>query len=234
MKITHTYTHTIFLLVTALINCFSICRILIIHSKILCLFRYSYQFMMMIKNHQHHKRQMTHQLQRPRRSLKDKDVEEQLSTIIMWCSLLSELVKGLLCTACSSSTLAVQALRVVCAFETHCTCCGEVLNKTYWSDRLGGVKSSVAPFVVVQFVVSAMMDMDVGHNGFIKLCRHMDKPAIHHSTFTTHMKEVTSAGRRPVCWTKQRRLSGAPTRSWIRPSTKRCHRRHCELRGALQ
>ena len=132
----------------------------------------------------------------------DEDVEDQLSTIFMRCSLLSELVKGLACTACNSSTRAVRAvncaLGVVCALETHCTSCGEILNKTYSSDRLGGVKSSSAPFVVVRSLVSATMDMGVGHSGLIKLCRHVDMPVMHHSTFNTHMKEVTSSNMRLV------------------------------------
>jgi len=132
----------------------------------------------------------------------DEAVDDQLSTIFMRCSLLSELVKGLACTACHSSTLAVRAvdctLGVVCMLETHCTSCGEIVNKTYSSDRLGGVKSSSAPFVVVRSLVSATMDMGVGHSGLVKLCRHMDMPAMHHSTFNTHMKEVTSANMRLV------------------------------------
>ena len=132
----------------------------------------------------------------------DEAVDDQLSTIFMRCSLLSELVKGLACTACQSSTLAVRAvvcaLGVACMLETHCTSCGEILNKTYSSDRLGGVKSSSAPFVVVRSLVSATMDMGVGHNGLVKLCRHMDMPAMHHSSFNIHMKEVTSANMRLV------------------------------------
>ncbi|KAK2169478.1 hypothetical protein NP493_1187g00000 [Ridgeia piscesae] len=80
----------------------------------------------------------------------DEAVDDQLSTIIMRCSLISELVKGLACTACQSSTLAVDcALCVVCTLETHCTSCGEILKKTYSSNRIGGLKSSSAPFVVV-------------------------------------------------------------------------------------
>ena len=115
----------------------------------------------------------------------------------MRCSLISELVKGLACTACQSSTLAVDcALGVVCTLETHCTSCGEILNKTYSSNRIGGLKSSSAPFVVVRSLVSATMDMGVGHSGLVKLCRHIDMPAMHHSSFNTHMKEVTSTNMR--------------------------------------
>ena len=69
---------------------------------------------------------------------------DQLSTIFMRCIVLSDLVKGLACTACHSSTLAVRAvdcaLAVVCTLEAHCTSCGEILNKTKSSGRLGGVK----------------------------------------------------------------------------------------------
>ena len=65
----------------------------------------------------------------------DEAVDDQLSTIFTRCNLLSELVKGLACTACQSSTLAVRAvdcaLGVVCTLETHCTSCGEILNITY-------------------------------------------------------------------------------------------------------
>ena len=93
----------------------------------------------------------------------DEAVDDQLSTIFMRCSVLSELVRGLACTACHGSTLAIRAvdcdLGVVCTLETHCTSCSEVLNKTYASDRLRGVKSSTAPFVVVRSLVSATMDV---------------------------------------------------------------------------
>ena len=76
-------------------------------------------------------------------------------------AVLSELVKGLACTACHNSTLAVRAvdcaLGVVCVLETHCTYCDEVLNKTYSSDRLGGVKSSSAAFVGVRSLINCLL-----------------------------------------------------------------------------
>ena len=89
-------------------------------------------------------------------------------------------------------------LGAVCVFETYCTACGAVINTTFSSDRMDGSKSSRVPFVVTRRLVAASMDMGVGHSGIRKLCRFLNMPCLHHSSFTVHARAIVDACKRVV------------------------------------
>ena len=116
--------------------------------------------------------------------------------------MLSALVKGLLCLVCHVDALAIRAvdhrLWAVCVFETYCTACGAVINNTFSSDRMDGFKSSRVPFVVTRRLVAASMDMGVGHSGIRKLCRFLNMPCLHHSSFTVHARAIVEACKKVV------------------------------------
>ena len=54
--------------------------------------------------------------------------------------------------------------------------------------------------MVTRSVVSASMDMGVGHSGIVKLCRYLDMNAITHTTYVT-LKSVIAETACNV-WTK--------------------------------
>ena len=96
-----------------------------------------------------------------------------ITTVITRSSMLSNLVKGLLCLECGAASLIIRVadhrLGLVAAMETVCTECDTVLNSTLTSDRIDGSSSGNMPFVVVRQTVAASMDMGVGHAGLIKI-----------------------------------------------------------------
>ena len=127
------------------------------------------------------------------------NVHDAYSTVIMRAPQLTELVKMLLCPTCQCATLAVRAvncsLGLVCKLETYCaTYCEDTVSSTFSSDRIGGTAGNL-PFVVTRSVVSASMDMGVGHSGIVKLCRYLDMNTITHTTFATHRSAVTDASK---------------------------------------
>ena len=126
----------------------------------------------------------------------DETGSDTISTVIARVDKLSELVAGLPCPFCRNITLAVRAvncaLGLVCQLQTYCTSCHEVINTTYSSDRIGGTAGHL-PFVVTRAVVSASMDMGVGHSGIVKLCRYLDMNTIGQKTFDTHSQEIVEA-----------------------------------------
>ena len=123
-----------------------------------------------------------------------------VSTSITRSVMLSALVKGLLCLQCGMASLAVRAVNrkmgLVSVLETFCTACHAVLNATLTSDELDGPGNQ--PHVVTRQVVAASMDMGVGHAGVVKLCRYLDMPPIHHTTFGKHAKAVCDASKLAV------------------------------------
>ena len=46
------------------------------------------------------------------------------------------------------------------------------------------------PFVVTRSLVSATIDMGVGHGCLVKLCRHLDMNVMNSTTYSSHVKEV--------------------------------------------
>ena len=74
---------------------------------------------------------------------------------------------------CGCSSLIIDCnLGLVCQLQTYCTLCDAVLKSTYSSERIDGDTSGNVSFVVTRSLVSATMDMGVGHGGLVKLCRH--------------------------------------------------------------
>ena len=116
------------------------------------------------------------------------NVRDAYSTVIVRVSQLTELVKMLLCPTCQCATLAVRAvncsLGLVCKLETYCATCEDTVSSTLSSDHISGTAGNL-PFVVTRSVVSASMDLGVGHSGIIKLCRYLDMNAITHTTYAT-------------------------------------------------
>ena len=53
--------------------------------------------------------------------------------------------------------------------------------------------------MVTRSVVSASMDIGVGHNGIVKLCRYLDMNFITHTTYATHKSAVTDASKETAC-----------------------------------
>ena len=125
----------------------------------------------------------------------DETGSETISTVIARVAKLSELVTGLPCPSCRSPTLAVRAvncaLGLVCRLQT-CTSCDGVVNTTYSSDRIGGTAGHL-PFVVTRAVVSASLDMGVGHSGIVKLCRYLDMNTVSQNTFDAHSQAIVEA-----------------------------------------
>lgn len=132
-----------------------------------------------------------------RRSDASEDDTDQLKTTILRCNVMSELVKDLPCTLCGCDTLVIRPvdcnLGLVCQLQTYCTLCETAINSTYSSDRLGGLTSSNAPFVVTRSVVSATMDMGVGYSGITKLSRHLNMNGMCRDTYMRHVKAITDA-----------------------------------------
>ena len=130
------------------------------------------------------------------------NVRDAYSTVIVRASQLTELVKMLLCPTCQCATLAVRAvncsLGLVCKLETYCATCEDTVSSTLSSDRIGGTAGNL-PFVVTRSVVSASMDMGVGHSGIVKLCRYLDMNTITNTTFATHRSAVTDASKETAC-----------------------------------
>ena len=124
------------------------------------------------------------------------DSSTNVKTTILKCNVLSTLVDGLDCSLCGCRTLVIRSvgcnLGLVCLLETYCTSCESVLNSTYSSDRVSGVASSNVPFFGPRSVVSANMDMGVGHGGLVKLCRHLVMSAMSSKTYTSHVKVIAS------------------------------------------
>ena len=103
------------------------------------------------------------------------------------------------CPSCGCHTLKVRGvncnLGMVCRLETFCTSCDNVISSTLSSDRLDSETSGNVPFVVTRSVVSASIDMGVGHTGIVKLCRYLDMDAMHHTTFGVHRQAVSEASK---------------------------------------
>ncbi|KAI0234644.1 hypothetical protein LSAT2_015041 [Lamellibrachia satsuma] len=123
---------------------------------------------------------------------------DTISTVIARVCKLSELVKMLPCPSCRSNTLAVRAVNctvgLVCKLQTYCTSCDDVINSSHSSDRVGGTAGHL-PFVVRRAVVSASLDMGVGHSGIVKLCRYLDMNATNQTTFAVHSQAVVDASK---------------------------------------
>ena len=68
-----------------------------------------------------------------------------------------------------------------------------MLKSTYSSDRVSGVAASNVPFVVTRSVMSATMDLGVGHGGLVTLRCHLDMSAMTSKTYTSHVKVIASA-----------------------------------------
>ena len=75
----------------------------------------------------------------------------------------------------------------------YCTSCDDITNTTHSSDRIDGTAGHL-PFVVTRAVVSASLDMGVGHGGIVKLCRFLDMNAVNQTTFAAHSKAIVEAG----------------------------------------
>ena len=122
---------------------------------------------------------------------------DSISTVIARVNKLSDLVAGLSCPSCRSNTLAVRtvncALGLVCQLQTYYTSCDDITNTTHSSDRIGGTAGHL-PFVVTRAVVSASLDMGVGHGGIVNLCRFLDMNAVNQTTFAVHSKAIVEAG----------------------------------------
>lgn len=121
---------------------------------------------------------------------------DTVSTVIARVNKLSELVAGLPCPSCRSTSLAVRAvncgLGLVCQLQTYCTSCDDTINTTHSSDRIGGTAGHL-PFVVTRAVVSASLNMGVGHSGIVKLCRYLDMNAVNQTTFAVHSQAIVDA-----------------------------------------
>ena len=134
--------------------------------------------------------------------LPDEGGDDVLSTLLVRCCVLPALVKDLACTLCGGCFLTIRVtdsrLGMVSTLETYCTACDEVLNSTYSSDRISGCKASNEPFVMTRSVVTATMDMGVGHGGLTKLCRYLDTPVMTHKTYVAHSKHITTANMEVV------------------------------------
>ena len=125
------------------------------------------------------------------------DDDSPPSTLLVRSAVLSSLVEKLACTLCGCCTLIIRpvdvGLGMVCELQTYCTSCEETINTTQSSDRIGGIKSSSAPFVVTRSAVAATVDAGVGHAGLVKFCRYLDMPVVHHKTYQKHVNAITTA-----------------------------------------
>ena len=70
-----------------------------------------------------------------------------------------------------------------------------MINKTLSSDWLDGSTSGNVPFVVVQLAVAASMDMGVGHEGLVRLCRFLDMRPLSHKTFAKHVRAICETNK---------------------------------------
>ena len=126
-----------------------------------------------------------------------------------------------LCLICQCPTLVMRSvncpLGLVCMLETYCATCEDRVS-TLTSDHIGGTAGNL-PFVVTRSVVSASMDMGVGHSGIVKLCRYLDMNAITHTTYVIHKNAVTDASKETACnvWTMQLRWYVVCTLRLTRP-----------------
>ena len=116
--------------------------------------------------------------------------------------MLPSLVKDLPCPLCTACSLTIRVancnLGIVSMLETYCTTCEQVVNSTHSSDRVGASHSTKVPFTVTRSAVLATMDMGVGNAGLVKFCRCLDTPAMHHKTYSTHSKAITTASMEVV------------------------------------
>ena len=124
------------------------------------------------------------------------------ATVIVRSSVLPSLVKDLPCPLCTACSLTIRVancnLGIVSMLETYCTTCEQVVNSTHSSDRVGASQSTKVPFTVTRSAVLATMDMGVGNAGLMKFCRCLDTPAMHHKTYSTHSKAITTASMEVV------------------------------------
>ena len=124
------------------------------------------------------------------------------ATVSVRSSVLPSLVKDLPCPLCTACSLTIRVancnLGIVSMLETYCTTCEKVVNSTHSSDRVGASHSTKVPFTVTRSAVLATMDMGVGNAGLVKFCRCLDSPAMHHKTYTTHSKAITTASMEVV------------------------------------
>ena len=109
------------------------------------------------------------------------------------------------CATCEDNVSSLSAMRavncslgLVCKLETYCATCEDTVSSTLTPDHIGGTAGNL-PFVVTRSVVSASMDMGVGHSGIIKLCRYFDMNSITHTTYATHRSAVTDASKETAC-----------------------------------
>ena len=123
-------------------------------------------------------------------------------TVIVRSSVLPLLVKDQPCPLCRTCSLTIRVancnLGMVSMLETYCTACEEVVNSIHSSDRVGASQSTKVPFTVKMSAVLATMDMGVGNAGLVKFCRCLDTPAMHHKTYSTHSKVITTASMEVV------------------------------------
>ena len=124
------------------------------------------------------------------------------ATEIVRSSVLPSLVKDLPCPLCTAGSLTIRVancnLGIVSMLETYCTTCEQVVNSTHSSDCVGASHSTKVPFTVKRSAVLATMDMGVGNAGLVKFCRCLDTPAMHHKTYSTHSKAITTASMEVV------------------------------------
>ena len=109
------------------------------------------------------------------------------------------------CVTCEDTVNSLSAMRavncslgLVCKLETYSATCEDTVHSTLLSDRISGTAGNL-PFVVTRSVVSASMDMGVGHSGIVKLCRYLDMNAITDTTYATHRSAVTNASKETAC-----------------------------------
>ena len=110
---------------------------------------------------------------------------DTISTVITSGNKLSELVAGLLCPSCRSN--------ILCQLQMYCTSCEDSINSTHSSDQIGG-NAGQLPFVVTHAVVSASLDMGVGHSGIVELCRFLDMNTLSQTTFAIHSRAIVEVG----------------------------------------
>jgi len=98
---------------------------------------------------------------------------------------------------CRYKTLAVHAVNcavgLACQLETYCISRDDIINSTHSSNRIGGTACHL-PFVVTRALVSASLDMGVGHSGIVKLCRYLDMNALNQTTCAVHSQAIVEAG----------------------------------------
>ena len=139
---------------------------------------------------------------------------DNVSAIIVRCNTLCHLVKMQQCPYCVCHALEVRGvicnLGMVCRQGTFCTSCDNVISSTLSSDRLDSETSGNVPFVVTRSVVSASIDVGVGHNG---IASYADT-----STWTrcTTQRWAYTDKSRPTSSLMLRRPSDVSTRILIR------------------